>query len=106
MPSNKPPQPSVSGGYDDFMWKQDVLMTKTPYFSIAPPQKKNKKTGFLSRSFLSVCVHGLHECEGLVTACFPLSYHSCSTHTLHPVGLPVNERERVRKEKVRKKGRK
>lgn len=38
-----------------------------------------------------VCVYNAS--EGSVTACFPLSYHSCPTHTLHPVGLPSNERE-------------
>lgn len=83
------------------MWKQDVPMTKTPYFSIAPPLQ------FLSYSFLSLCMYSMsvcYACEGSVTACFPLSYHSCSTHPLHPVGLPANEGESQREKitKVRK----
>lgn len=77
-------------------------MTETPYFSTAP----SLPTSAVSLSLLlRVCVCTLsmcYACEGSVTACFPLSYHSCPTHTLHPVGLPANEGESRREREVRK----
>lgn len=62
-PTNKPPQSSVSGGYDDFMWKQDVPVTETPYFSIAPP-RFSPAPFWVCVCTLSVCC----TCEGSVTA--------------------------------------
>lgn len=52
--SNRPPQSFVSGGHDDLMWKQDVPIAETPYFSIAP-----HPPGSLLLLFVCVSMHSV-----------------------------------------------
>lgn len=59
-----------------------------------PPALRQCCLPLLSVSVYNITMSMCYACEGSVTACFPLSYHSCPTHTLHPVRLPANKRER------------
>lgn len=59
-----------------------------------PPALHHCCLPLLSVRVYNITMSMCYACEGSVTACFPLSYHSCPTHTLHPVRLPANKRER------------